>query len=64
MKEPKTLMEAIKYFADPDVAFEAAKEFRFPAGVHCPTCGRTDVRFIATPAEVEVQLVPAGGTPL
>lgn len=48
MKEPKTLIEAIRYFSDPDVAFEAAKEFRFPNGVHCPTCGRTDVRFIAT----------------
>lgn len=48
MKEPKTLVEAIRYFSDPDIAFEAAKEFRFPNGVHCPTCGRADVRFIAT----------------
>jgi|CXWL01.1.fsa_nt_gi transposase-like protein len=47
-REPKTLMEAIRYFGDPDAAFEAAKEFRFPNGAHCPTCGRTDVRFIAT----------------
>jgi transposase-like protein len=48
MKEPKTLMEAIKYYADPDVAFEEAKNFVYPNGVYCPTCGRTDVRFIAT----------------
>jgi transposase-like protein len=48
MKEPSTLMQAIRYYADADRAFEAAKEFRFPNGVHCPTCGRTDVRFIAT----------------
>jgi 4-hydroxy-3-methylbut-2-en-1-yl diphosphate synthase IspG/GcpE len=48
MKEPRTLMEAIRYFSDPEVAFEAATKFRFPNGVHCPTCGRTDVRFIAT----------------
>lgn len=48
MKEPTTLLQAIRYYADPDRAFEAAKEFRFPNGVHCPTCGRTDVRFIAT----------------
>lgn len=48
MKEPKTLMEAIEYFSDPEVAFEEAKAIRFPNGVHCPTCGRTDVRFIAT----------------
>lgn len=48
MKEPQTLLQAIKFYADPDRAFEAAKEFRFPNGVYCPTCGRTDVRFIAT----------------
>ena len=48
MKEPQTLMEAIRYFGDPDVAFEHAKALRFPGGVHCPTCGRSDVRFIAT----------------
>ncbi len=48
MKEPQTLVEAIRYFSDAEVAFAAAKEFRFPNGVHCPTCGRTDVRFIAT----------------
>jgi len=48
MKEPKTLLQAIQFYADPDRAFAAATEFRFPNGVHCPTCGRTDVRFIAT----------------
>lgn len=48
MKEPRTLMEAIEYFSDPEVAFEEAKNLRFPNGVHCPTCGRTDVRFIST----------------
>ncbi len=47
-REPKTLMEAIRYFADPDVALETAVDLRWPNGVHCPTCGRTDVRFIAT----------------
>lgn len=48
MKEPSTLLEAVRFYADPDVAFAAAVEFRFPTGVHCPTCGRTDVRFIKT----------------
>lgn len=48
MKEPKTLLEAIRYYSDPDVAFEAAKSFVYPNGVRCPTCGREDVRFIAT----------------
>ncbi len=47
-REPKTLMEAIRYFADPDIALETAVDLRWPNGVHCPTCGRTDVRFIAT----------------
>lgn len=46
--EPKTLVEAIRYFADRDVALATAVELRWPNGVHCPTCGRDDVRFIAT----------------
>src|SRR5882762_9675465 len=46
--EPKTLLEAIKYFADPNVAHETMVSLRWPNGVHCPTCGRTDVRFIST----------------
>lgn len=47
-QEPRTLMEAVRYFADPDVALKHMVELRWPGGVHCPTCGRTDVRFIAT----------------
>lgn len=48
-KTPRTLMEAIRYFADENRTFEAAKALRWGnAGPHCPTCGRTDVRFIAT----------------
>lgn len=47
-KEPRTLLEAIKHFSDPDVALAQMVELRWPTGVHCPTCGRTDVRFIAT----------------
>src|SRR3981081_4251426 len=48
LSEPQTLIEAIRYFADPDVALRTMVELRWPDGVHCPTCGRTDVRFIAT----------------
>ncbi len=48
MAEPKTLVEAIRHFADPDVALKTMVELRWPTGVHCPNCGRTDVRFIAT----------------
>jgi transposase-like protein len=47
-KEPRTLLEAIKHFSDPDVALAQMVELRWPTGVHCPTCGRTDVRFIST----------------
>src|ERR1700716_2591663 len=46
--QPQTLMEAIRYFADADRTLETAVALRWPGGVHCPTCGRTDVRFIAT----------------
>jgi transposase-like protein len=46
--EPQTLVEAIRHFADPDVTLNTMVELRWPTGVHCPTCGRTDVRFIAT----------------
>ena len=46
--EPKTLVEAIKHFADPDVALKTMVDLRWPTGVCCPTCGRVDVRFIAT----------------
>ncbi len=45
---PRTLIEAVRYFADPEVALKHMVELRWPEGVHCPHCGRTDVRFIAT----------------
>jgi transposase-like protein len=46
--EPKTLLEAIRHFADPDVTHNLMVSLRWPHGVHCPTCGRTDIRFIST----------------
>ena len=46
--EPRTLTEAILHFADPDVTLTTMVELRWPNGVRCPTCGRDDVRFIAT----------------
>ena len=48
MKEPRTLMEAVRYFEDADRTLETMVALRWPNGVYCPTCGRTDVRFIAT----------------
>src|SRR6266849_1363097 len=47
-REPKTLLEAIKHFADPEVTHNLMVGLRWPTGVHCPTCGRADVRFIRT----------------
>lgn len=46
--EPQTLVEAIKHFADPDVTLKTMVDLRWPEGVRCPTCGRSDVRFIST----------------
>src|SRR2546429_166385 len=39
IKFPKTLHEAIKYFADPDVAHRFFVMLRWPDGVTCPYCG-------------------------
>jgi transposase-like protein len=47
-ENPRTLLEAIKHFADPEVSHATLVELRWPNGVCCPTCGRVDVRFIAT----------------
>ncbi len=47
-KAPRTLLDAIRYFADPDVCLDFMVGLRWPYGVTCPTCGRDDVRFIAT----------------
>ena len=49
MKTPRTLQEAIVYFADPDRAFEYAKKLRYPDGkVVCPRCESDHNYFIKT----------------
>lgn len=45
---PKTLMDAIRYFADPDKALGFMVQLRWPNGVACPHCGSLEVRFIST----------------
>lgn len=45
--EPKTLQQAIKYFGNPDNCLNYLVARRWPNGVICPTCGRTDARFLA-----------------
>jgi len=48
-KQPTTLLEATRYFADPDVCLKAAIALRWGGGpVTCPTCGSEEVHFIAT----------------
>jgi transposase-like protein len=46
---PETLHEAIKYFGQPNRAFEYMKAVRWPTGkVACPRCGCEKVSFIST----------------
>lgn len=48
-KEPETLLEAIRYFADPDVSLNFMASLRWPDGkVKCPTCGSDAVTFLPT----------------
>jgi transposase-like protein len=49
MNEPRTLIEAVTYFSNPDVALEFMATLRWPDGiVVCPNCGSTEIRFIST----------------
>ncbi len=45
---PKTLMEAVKLFADQDASLQFMVNLRWPNGVCCPRCGSIRVRFIST----------------
>src|SRR4029077_19700748 len=45
--EPKTLQEAIIYFADEDNCLKYLVAKRWPNGVTCPTCSAKDVTFLA-----------------
>ena len=49
MDAPTTLQNAIAHFADPENAFKAAVEFRWPgSNVTCPRCGGAKHSFIKT----------------
>jgi len=45
---PATLVDAIRYFSDPDKCLAFMVELRWPTGVTCPTCGGRAVSFIST----------------
>jgi hypothetical protein len=42
----KTLVEAIRYYANPDRCLATMVKVRWPDGVICPECGRAEPRFI------------------
>jgi len=48
METPKTLAEAIIYFADPDNSLRYLAEKRWPKGVECPYCGSAKPMFLKT----------------
>ena len=45
---PRTLLEAIRYFADLDVATEFVARLRWPDGPRCPDCGKQEHSYIST----------------
>jgi transposase-like protein len=45
---PRTLQDAIVYFADKDVAHEFAVSLRWPDGIYCPFCSCCDYSYIST----------------
>src|SRR6266849_573018 len=46
--EPRTLIEAIRYFSDEDTCLDFMVSLRWPEGVICPTCGSKEVSFVST----------------
>jgi transposase-like protein len=45
MNEPKSLVEAIRYFSSAEVCQEMLVNIRWPDGVTCPNCGSAEVRY-------------------
>jgi transposase-like protein len=48
ISEPQTLLQAVQYFSDPDVALTFFAGVRWPGGVACPRCDSTEVGFLQT----------------
>ncbi len=48
IKNPETLVEAVKLFANEDTALRFMVSLRWPEQVCCPRCGSVRVRFIGT----------------
>src|SRR5665213_3237144 len=47
MTKPMTLQQAIVFFSDAKNSLDYMVKLRWPNGVVCPTCSRTDARFLA-----------------
>ncbi len=47
-REPKTLLESVRYFSDADVALAFFAGIRWPNGVACPRCESAEVGFMKT----------------
>src|SRR5437588_2491027 len=45
---PKTLLEAVQYFSDPDVCLRFVAALRWSNGPVCPRCGTVDPGFLTT----------------
>ena len=45
---PTTLLEAVVYFANPEVALAFTANIRWPNGVTCPHCGSKRTPFVAS----------------
>jgi transposase-like protein len=45
---PQSLLQATRYFADPDVCVDFVAAMRWPAGVACPHCGGEKVSYLST----------------
>ena len=43
---PETLVDAVRYFADPDVCLNFLADLRWPDGVTCPECGSPAVLYM------------------
>lgn len=47
-KLPQTLLEAVRYFADEDMAHSFAAKLRWPDGPTCPRCGCKEYSYLKT----------------
>jgi Transposase zinc-ribbon domain len=45
---PTTLIEAVRYFGDPDNCQDFLVAMRWPEGVTCPTCGSKEYSYLTT----------------